>query len=125
MNAIAKDQKHETACLLFLQKQNILDSPTMDELQGSFIQRDMLLNVGFYEKIKPHLMELKEVMSSSYFTSMHAAAQTTQQWPLLNLVRQILRSCHYKLTPKRLSVGYTTDGKKKYKRVFIIEKEKV
>lgn len=117
--------KQETACLLFLQKQNILDSPTMDELQGSFIQREMLLNAAFYEKLKPHLMELKAVMSSSYFTSLHAAAQDTQRWPLLNLVRQILRSCHYKLTPKRLSDGYTAEGKKKYKRIFSIEKEKV
>ena len=125
MNDIEQHQKHETACLLFLQKQNILDSPTMDELQGSFIQREMLLNAAFYEKLKPHLMELKEVMSSSYFTSMHAAAQNTQRWPLLNLVRQILRSCHYKLTPKRLSDGYTAEGKKKYKRIFVIEKEKV
>ena len=117
--------KHETACLLFLQKHNILDSLTMNELHGSFIQRDMLLNAAFYEKLKPHLPDLKAVMSSSYFTSMHSAAQTTQQWPLLNLVRQIMRSCHYKLTPKRLSDGYTADGKKKYKRVFFIEKEKI
>jgi hypothetical protein len=33
-----------------------------------------------------------------------------------------LRSCNYKLTPKRVSDGYTVDGKKKYKRMFIIEK---
>ena len=45
-----------------------------------------------------------------------------QKWPLLNLVRQVLRSCHYKMTPKRVSAGYTKDGKKIFKRMFIIEK---
>ena len=45
-----------------------------------------------------------------------------QKWPLLNLVRQVLLSSGYNMKPKRLSDGYTKDGIKKYKRIFIVEK---
>ena len=45
-------------------------------------------------------------------TSLQTNAPKKQKWPLLNLVRQVLRYCHYKMTPKRVSAGYTKDGKK-------------
>ena len=48
-----------------------------------------------------------------------------QRWPLLNLVRQILKTNDYRMLPKRKSNGYTDDGKKKYIRFFIIKKMKM
>ena len=68
---------------------------------------------------------MKKIFSSSYLTSLQDTAEDKQRWPLLNLIRQLLRSCNYKLTPKRISDGYTLDGKKKYKRMFIVEKMRV
>jgi hypothetical protein len=55
-------------------------------------------------------------------TSLQSTAEENQKWPLLNLVRQILKSCNFSMTPKRISNGYTKDGKKIYKRMFKIEK---
>ena len=72
--------------------------------------------------MKEEISILKQVFTSSALTSLQSTAEDIQKWPLLNLVRQILRSCHYKMTPKRTSAGYTKDGKKIYKRMFIIEK---
>mgnify|MGYP001478297385 CR=1 FL=1 len=37
--------------------------------------------------------------------------------------RQVLLSSGYNLKPKRLSDGYTKDGKKKYKRFFLIKEK--
>ena len=70
-----------------------------------------------------NIPELKKLFSSSYLTSLQSSATKTQKWPLINLIRQILRSSGYNLTPKRLCDGYTSGGVKKYRRIFIIEKQ--
>jgi len=86
------------------------------------IPREQLLEDTVYEKIKVKIPRLKQFFSSSYMTALQSTADTQQRWPLLNLVRQILSAHHYKLVPKRLCDGYSSDGKKKYKRMFSIEK---
>ena len=55
-------------------------------------------------------------------TCLQKDADKKQKWPLLNLVRQILKTNDYKMTPKRKSNGYDEDGKKKYLRFFLVEK---
>ena len=55
-------------------------------------------------------------------TCLQTGAVKKQKWPLLNLVRQILKTNDYKMTPRRKSNGYDDDGKKKYLRFFLIEK---
>jgi hypothetical protein len=65
------------------------------------------------------------MFSSSMLTSLQTNAPKKQKWPLLNLVRQILKSNDYKMEPIRKSAGYTKDGKKIYKRFFLIKKFKV
>ena len=57
-------------------------------------------------------------------TALQKNAEKKQKWPLLNLIRQILKSLYFKMTPVRLSDGYTKEGKKKYRRLFLIEKIK-
>ena len=47
-----------------------------------------------------------------------------EKWPLLNLVRQILKSNNFKMDPIRKSNGYTKEGKKKYLRFFVIKQIK-
>ena len=88
------------------------------------IPREMLLDQKKYDLVKQHVTKLKEVFSSSSLTSLQKHAKTKQKWPLLNLVRQILRTNEYGMEPKRKSNGYTDDGKKKYLRFFIIYKKK-
>ena len=63
-------------------------------------------------------------MSSTSFTAVQKNADKSQRWPLINLIRQILRKYDYLLVPKRICDGYTKDGIKKYKRFFEIKKGK-
>ena len=106
----------------FLNKATIKCS-SLNELNGMQLPRDFFINKNLYKELKEsQIPELKLMLSSSYLTALQTPAEKNQRWPLLNLIRQVLRSCNYKLTPKRLANGYTIDGKKKYKRLFIIEK---
>ena len=93
-----------------------------DDLDGMLVPREIFLDKTVYDSVKEDISVLKQVFTSSALTSLQSNAEENQKWPLLNLVRQILRSCHYKMTPKRVSAGYTKEGKKIYKRMFIIEK---
>jgi hypothetical protein len=89
------------------------------------LPRELFMNREIYKDLKLNIPDLKSLFSSSYLTSLQEPAEKKQKWPLLNLLRQVLRSCNFKLTPKRISDGYSIDGKKKYKRMFIIEKMRV
>jgi hypothetical protein len=108
----------------FLNKATIVCN-NINDLNGMLIPREIFINEEKYKNIKEDIPELKKIFSSSYLTSLQETAEDKQRWPLLNLIRQLLRSCNYKLTPKRISDGYTLDGKKKYKRMFIVEKMRV
>ena len=96
----------------------------IEQLDGMLIPRDMLLDEKKYLDISQNIVELKKIFSSSMLTSLQTNAQKKQKWPLLNLVRQILKSNDYKMEPIRKSNGYTKDGKKKYLRFFLIKKFK-
>jgi hypothetical protein len=93
-----------------------------DQLDGQLIPRDILLSKETYNEVKQEIIELKKKFSSSSLTSLQKNAETGQKWPLLNLVRQILKICNYQMKPVRRSNGYSKDGKKKYKRFFLIGK---
>jgi len=97
----------------------------VNSIEGSIISRDILLDKSKYERARSFLPKLKEVFSSSYMTSLQNDIEHKQRWPLINLVRQILKQYGYNLIPKRLSDGYTKEGKKKFRRIFIISKVKV
>jgi hypothetical protein len=105
----------------FLNKCNIVFNE-MDKLNGMLIPREMLLSEKKYDSIQDNIKELKKVFSSSSLTCLQSGAIKKQKWPLLNLVRQILKTNDYKMTPKRKSNGYDDDGKKKYLRFFLIIK---
>ena len=83
----------------FLKKCNI-PLTEASELNGLMIPRNILLDPDVYKNIQP------------------------QKWPLLNLVRQILKACDYQMKPIRKSAGYTKEGKKIYCRYFFITKFK-
>lgn len=119
MNAI--DPEKTKLIIDFLNKGQIACSELKD-LNGMLLPRELFFNDTIYKELKEKIPELKQLFSSSYLTALQAPAENIQKWPQLNLIRQVLRSCHFKLTPKRVSDGYTVDGKKKYKRMFIIEK---
>ena len=93
------------------------------ELQeGAMIPRDMLLCPDKYDKLKPHIIQLKKIFSSKYMTSMHASAELNQKWPCLNLVRQVLKRMGYDIQPERKCAGYDDTGKKLFERFFKVHK---
>jgi len=107
--------------ITFLQKCNIpLDSET--QLDGLLIPRDILLSMETYHNVKYHITSFKQKFSSSALTSLQKNAHKTQKWPLLNLVRQIMKVCNYQMNPVRHSYGYSPQGHKIFKRFFIIHK---
>ena len=89
------------------------------QLDGMLVPRDVLLSKEKYESIKEDIDKMKKLYSSGSLTSLQKNAM-----PLLNLVRQILKSNNYKMDPIRKSNGYTKEGKKKYLRFFAIKKLK-
>lgn len=107
----------------FLKECNIVFNQE-NQLEGQLLPREIMLSEKIYENVKEKIPELKKKLSSSSLTSLHKNAKQEQKWPLLNLVRQILKTFNYNMRPIRKADGYTKDGKKKYKRFFIIEKLK-
>jgi hypothetical protein len=94
------------------------------ELDGLTIPRETFISSSKYNEIQQLIPKLKKQFSSSCMTCLQETAGISQKWPLLNLVRQILSVYRYKMIPIRKSDGYTSEGVKKYKRFFSIEKEK-
>ena len=98
-----------------------LNCENLEDLNGKLILRDTLLDNKLYVNLYDSICELKNLYSTKNTTSLHSSAESKQRWPLINLVRQILKLNGYNLTPKRVSDGYTNEGKKKFKRYFLIE----
>ena len=114
---------HEKVIYTFLKECNfVIDN--IEQLDGLMIPREMLLSEKKYLDVSKNILELKQMFSSSMLTSLQNTAPKRQKWPLLNLVRQILKSNDYKMVPLRKSGGYTKEGKKIYKRFFVIKKLK-
>tara|TARA_B100000282_G_C31735849_1_gene493401 strand:- start:2172 stop:2543 length:372 start_codon:yes stop_codon:yes gene_type:complete len=89
------------------------------------VPREIFLNQDTYYVVKEKIPLLKKHFSSSFLTSLQKNANIKQRWPLLNLVRQILKKNNYIMTPLRKSDGYDDEGKKKFKRYFLINKLEV
>jgi hypothetical protein len=117
--------EEKTKLIIAFLNQGLIPCITLNDLTGMLLPREIFFNDILYKQLKEKIPALKQLFSSSYLTALQAPAEDVQKWPQLNLMRQVLRSCHFKLTPKRVSDGYTLDGKKKYKRMFIIEKMRV
>ena len=107
----------------FLNKCSI-EFTDFNHLDGMLIPRETLLSNDKYDTIKEDIIKMKKLYSSGSFTALQKNAKENQKWPLLNLVRQILKSNNHKMEPIRKSNGYTQEGKKKYLRFFIIKKLK-
>ena len=94
------------------------------QLDGMLIPRDLLLSNEKYESVREDIEKMKKLYSSGSLTALQKNAEASQKWPLLNLVRQILKSNNFKMDPIRKSNGYTKEGKKKYLRFFVIKQIK-
>ena len=75
------------------------------------IPRDIFLNEKRYNDIQEDIQNMKKIYSSGSLTCLQKNAKQRQKWPLLNLVRQILKCNSYEMHPIRKSNGYTPEGK--------------
>lgn len=100
-----------------------IDCKDFKNLDGQLIPREILLDTSRYDEIQEKINKLKKFLSSSSLTSLQNTAGLMQKWPIINLTRQLLKIYHYTMEPIRKSDGYDQDGKKKYRRFFIIKKE--
>jgi|TARA_B110001450_G_scaffold61754_2_gene58556 hypothetical protein len=97
---------------------------TIEDLLNIEIDRMVLLEDPFYS----YAMNYKEIIkkkynkiySSNYYNFTHNNAITKQKFPSINLLRQILKSNHLKLSPYYKSFGYDNNKKKIVQRYFII-----
>tara|TARA_Y100001970_G_scaffold228967_1_gene283812 strand:- start:3922 stop:4269 length:348 start_codon:yes stop_codon:yes gene_type:complete len=92
----------------------------IEEIDGMVFQREIFLNDELYTNLINEIKILKNIFNTSELNCLHKNAKENQRWPLLNLMRQILKSLNYKMVPKRICDGYK-NGKKQFKRLFIIE----
>ena len=92
----------------------------LDDANEILVDREVFLDPVKYESVEKYLAELKKEFSSSFLTSLQNNAPLKQKWLLLNLVRQILRVYNFDMKPIRKADGYTADGKKRFKRYFLI-----
>tara|TARA_B100000508_G_C11364720_1_gene230680 strand:+ start:232 stop:603 length:372 start_codon:yes stop_codon:yes gene_type:complete len=105
---------------------NIIDiSYTVLQENAIIVPREIFLNLDKYYIVKEKIPLLKQHFSSSFLTSLQKNATIKQKWPLLNLVRQILKKNDFEMNPLRKSDGYDDEGKKLFKRYFIINKLEV
>ena len=116
-----KEKTPEELALYFLNSCDI-KCTNINDLDGHIIPRETLLDLAIYDKIKADIPKIKHLLSSTKFTAVQKNADLSQKWPLINLIRQILRKYNYLLIPKRVCDGYTKDGVKKYKRFFEIKR---
>ena len=107
---------------LYLEILNEFGIYTLDQLDGSIIERDLFLDDKKYQRIKEKVKSLKLYFSSSLLTSLQENAENKQKFPLINIVRQLLKVKYYKMQPQRKANGYEKSGKKIYKRFFLIKK---
>ena len=85
------DSQQKTVINNFLNKCGV-GCDTIDNLDGFKIPREVLLSEEKYNEIVEEIPKLKTIYSSSYMTSLQKNAKKNQQWPLINIVRQVLKS---------------------------------
>ena len=107
--------------VFFILKKINITASKIHDLVGTIIYRETLLDDSIYNDIKQYIPKLKFALKTTFFTSTQKNASSKQNWPLLNLIRQILKIYELRLEPKRIADGYYKDGVKKYKRLFEIK----
>ena len=94
----------------------------INELIGIEIDRDDFLDPIIIQKFKNYQIEIKKKgYSSGKLTSLHKNNIVKQQFPAINMMRQLLKCNGLWLKPKYISLGYNKNtGSKIIKRSFVI-----
>jgi hypothetical protein len=117
-----QNEIRQKVILDFIKLAGLVVDNSLNTLEGQVIPRDLLLDINKYKECQTKIENLRNYLSSSRLTCLQSTAENNQRWPLLNAVRQLLKTVNYKMTPMRISDGYTKDGKKILRRYFRIDK---
>jgi len=104
---INDDDKNKLYIINFFNKCNII-CDNIDNLDGIIIYRNTLLDPTLYDKIKEDIPFLKNILSSTIFTSVQKNAENNQRWPMINLIRQLLKRYNYELKPSASRLGFNS-----------------
>ena len=113
----------DSELLNILKKCNIIIED-LKLINGLIIPREILLSKDKFLELDEEIKQIKKKFSSSRLTALQSTAKKNQKWPLLNLVRQLLKASNIRMVPKRICDGYDKMGKKKFKRFFVLEELK-
>ncbi len=96
----------------------------INSLEGLNINRENLLSTNIINLFQSKKNDVKELgYSSSKLTSLHSNNNEKQQFPGINMLRQLLKCNNFKLKPYVKSMGYDkSSGKKIVYRYYIIHK---
>ena len=95
---------------------------SFNSLDGFVFERDILLNDSKMENMQDEISKVKNIFSVSSIQSLQKNAKHRQKWPLLNLIRQVLKNINFKMIPFRKSNGYDKQKRKIFIRYFRIKK---
>ena len=103
--------------LNLLRKCNIYVN-SFNDLDGYIIERNALLDDSKLDIMLDEIQELRKCFTSATITALQKSARTKQKWPLLNMVRQLLKTLKFNMVPFRKSNGYDQNKKKIFIRYF-------
>ena len=117
------EKKNQLELLLRIFRILNYDVETIKEITEITLYRDKLIDKNTRKIVLELIPDLKEEYKSAYLTCLHDNSIYKQKYPVINLLRQILKCNHLILKPKIVSNGYEKiTGKKKVMRMFTIEK---
>lgn len=117
------EKKNQLELLLRIFRILNYDVETIKEITEITLYRDKLIDKNIRKIVLELIPDLKDQYKSAYLTCLHDNSIYKQKYPVINLLRQILKCNHLILKPKIVSNGYEKiTGKKKVMRMFTIEK---
>ena len=102
-----------------------INASSFEGLHGMQLDRDVLIRPDAYTSAAVMIPQLRQRFSSTHLTCLQGHAPGQQRWPLLNLVRQVLRACGIDMMSKRVSAGYCPGRIKQYRRIFELRRTAV
>ena len=99
-----------------------IEFKSIENLVGMEVDRKILLKESVVEDFKNYQIKLKEQgFKSGKLTSLHKNSMLKQQFPAINMLRQLLKCHDLWLKPKIVCLGYNkSTGSKIIKRSFVI-----
>ena len=96
---------------------------SLEDLENITLNHKALQSQELVTKFYKLIPDLREIYDSHYLTCLHNNSIKKQKFPVINMLRQILKCNNYKLKPKIVTHGYNPITKAKIiERFFTINK---